>query len=485
MRFFVSLRTVALASVAVVSALATAKLPDGDIKIDRAQNSRTLTVRYSGVNAALVELRVNGKSMATRQVDAKSSTGETNFTLESARLEDGSNTVEVRLYDATGKLVGVQKTDVQVDRSASGPVYLARPRAWASIQGPVAISVGFQVAMKNVYVSFFIDDEFKSLRNVPPYEFLWDTTKVDNGWHEVQAWVVDESNQTFKTQRMRVYVNNPGGRTQREETPIVPRQQNEPPLETANGARATTGAGAGLKPTTAAGQATGPKAVDTANLVALASNPVEDATTVRAATKGAIAPSGVAMGPRAMRPTGGRMAGNGKHGFEMPSATAQPDRTGVVAVLPPATTVKAVPPATTPKAARLSIGYGTRLPKDGAYDVVVDGETVAFDVRPRVEAGIALTPFRHLFEHFGGKVGWEHETKTVSGSGLGSDLWFRIGESEGHVGVGTIKFERAAFIERGRAIVPMSFFSAALGFEVAYDPGTGHVLVTAAKKAGN
>ena len=51
----------------------------------------------------------------------------------------------------------------------------------------------------------------------------------------------------------------------------------------------------------------------------------------------------------------------------------------------------------------------------GAVRVLHD---VSFDVMPRVEAGIALTPFRHLFEHVGGKVGWQGDAKVVTANGM-------------------------------------------------------------------
>ena len=208
-------KTLFLVVLAVLMGTAQAGLIDGTVLINRAANNRTITVRYDGVSAALVEMRVNGESVASRTVDAKTAGGETNFALNPAMLVDGDNSIEIRLYDGAGKLVATERTSVFVDRKPTGPVFMERPTAGSTVMGPVQLSLGLKQNLRNLYVSFFIDDEFTSLKNYPPYTYLWDTSRVTNGWHEVQAWVVDEANRTFKTEKMRVFVNNPGGRTNR------------------------------------------------------------------------------------------------------------------------------------------------------------------------------------------------------------------------------------------------------------------------------
>jgi len=102
-------RTMALAGVAALSAGSFAFMLDTNIVIERALNSPTLTVKYDGANASLVELRVNGESLATKSVSATANKGETTFTLAVSDLKDGDNDVEIRLYDKAGKVVGSQK----------------------------------------------------------------------------------------------------------------------------------------------------------------------------------------------------------------------------------------------------------------------------------------------------------------------------------------------------------------------------------------
>ena len=94
---------------------------DAQIVIDRALDSPTLTVRYNGVSAALIELKVNGVSLGTRTAVASKESGETNFTLNLSDLRDGDNDIEVRLFDRTGRLVGHEHTNIQTEAVQNGP----------------------------------------------------------------------------------------------------------------------------------------------------------------------------------------------------------------------------------------------------------------------------------------------------------------------------------------------------------------------------
>lgn len=204
-----------LAAFVAIGASALGITDDTQIKISRALNSPTLAVKYSGVHVALVELRMNGESFGTRTMDDVPVSGETTFTLDLLSLRDGENNLEIRLYDKAGHVVGTQKTVITTDSNVKSPVFLNSPKMGETVQGPVEISVGFGRDFKNVYVSFFIDNQFKSMMNFPPYNYTWDSSRETNGWHELEAWVVDDTSATFKTRKLRIFVNNPGGRTYR------------------------------------------------------------------------------------------------------------------------------------------------------------------------------------------------------------------------------------------------------------------------------
>src|SRR5208283_6046347 len=89
------------------------------------------------------------------------------------------------------------------------------------------ISVGFNKTFANSFVSFFIDNQLRSMSNTPPFSYIWDTSRDANGWHEVESWLVDNSNTTYRTKKIRIFVNNPSGHTIRQQEP---RQKGEPDL---------------------------------------------------------------------------------------------------------------------------------------------------------------------------------------------------------------------------------------------------------------
>lgn len=475
-------RIALLAGLAMTAVAASATFIPQEVKVARASDNRTLTVRYSKAKAVLVELRVNGATMATRTVSDEVSAGETNFTLDTTKMKDGANTVEIRLFDAQGNVIATDKSDVILDRSATGPVFLNKPKSGDTVQGYVDISVGFKSELRNSYVSFFIDDEFKALKNYPPYSFLWDTSRVDNGWHEVEAWVVDEASNTYRTERMKVFVNNPGGRTPRMTFTPVPTKVEpaKPAPAKANPAKAVT-----AKPETAKPVAKAPS-----NTVLTEAVPEPKlALSGRTGAKEASVQPGTMTSERLMRPTGLRTAGSKATSTDLhtpnvsapgvPKISAVKVESSVPATAAPSKVSNPVEaPAPT---ALVSVSRGSKLPDIGYYPIYVNGTPVKFDVMPRVEEGVALTPFRHLFEHAGGKVGWSNATKTVEAQGLGLEIGFTIGQSFAKVNGGRIDIERASFLEGGRAIVPLSFVQQLLNVDIKYDPATKHVLVTKVK----
>ena len=131
----------ALAGLLALSLTATALDTDATIRIDRALNSPTLTVKYTGAAAALAELRLNGESYGTRVLDPSNEKGETNFTLGSTVLNDGENQVEIRLFDKNGTLLGTQRTTVFAEKTKTPDVFLSNPRSGQTLQGSTEIKV--------------------------------------------------------------------------------------------------------------------------------------------------------------------------------------------------------------------------------------------------------------------------------------------------------------------------------------------------------
>lgn len=480
-------RSLVAAGLMAIAACASAFSLDPQIMIDRALNSPTLTVRYTGAEAALVELKVNGESLGTRSVDAHKSSGETNFTVSIADLKDGDNEVEIRLFDRTGRMIGHDKTNISTEQTLQGPVFIKAPKMGQTIQGSLPVSVQFGRDLKNAYVSFFVDGNFKSMTNFPPFEYNWDTTRDANGWHELEAWAIDDSNETHKTRKVRVFVNNPGGRTDRPGAVETATPSRNPMHDTG-----VVGEEKGLRGITVSRGSVVHMTTGHAPSVGLydgAKNRIRPTVGTPSGLKPTPRFTVVASGPRHMTPTGTRVAkvakvivktaGNAANTH----ALSQPTHTSYVSIRATQNTgafgaVRNVTAAST----LLPITYGTRLPNIGSFVVVLNTEYMNFDVPTRVDNGVPMAPFRHLIEKSGGSVKWEHLAKSVSANADGQSIFFKIGNSTGKINNVSKTMEHAPYIDGGRSIVPLSFVRDALKVNVDYDKETGHVLITSTKK---
>ncbi|MBX3110938.1 MAG: hypothetical protein KF857_02930 [Fimbriimonadaceae bacterium] len=456
----------------LLGSVARASLIDASILIEKAANNKSITVKYEGAAAASVEMRVNGVSILAKNLDDAATAGETEFAVDTAYLKDGDNLVEIFLFDKEGKKLGSEKTQIKVDRTGMGPAYIAKPLNSSTVMGNVDIQLGFKSSLSNVYVSFFINDEFKALKNYPPYNYLWDTTRVPNGWHEVQALVVDETNATFRTEKFRLFVNNPGGMTKRfGASAVAPAKPSEAPK------------------TTPAVAPTAPKTTPT-----VAPNSVKPSVTEPAGFKpaegaskaSATAPANTVKPEINATPTGPAVTKPEKPAtIEIDGskpATTKPEVTKPVSTKPVETTkpTEATQPAVKPtKPAKdlVAVNFGVRVPNMGAYAVYFEGKKVKFDVQPQAKDGVPLTPFRHLMEHQGAVVDWHKKDQTVTSTMPGQTIWFQIGNDTAKVNGQDFRLEMAPFITHGRSIVPLSFISEALNVDVDYDPATGHVLI--------
>ena len=442
----------ALAGAAALSAGSFAFMLDTNIIIERALNSPTLTVKYDGANASLVELRINGESFATKTVSAAANKGEISFTLTVSDLKDGDNEVEIRLFDKTGKVVGSQKQTMATDQANKGPVYITGPKQGAEVHGITEIKVGFGKELKNIWVSFFVDNDHKEISNTPPYTYTWDTQRETNGWHTVEAWAVDPNSNTYKSKQVRVFVNNPGGRTERHTLgttePSVATKTNKPEVTSSEPKQLAKDPVKIDKPV--AVKVNNSKVIEPVTTKSPTIAKVEDHKTGKAAIK---VGSSVAMGNQDMIPTGTRVAAGG---FGSKVRNYAYEAAG-----------KAV-----------SIDKGVRLNGVTSFNVLYNGSYVEFDVQPRVDDGIPMTPSRHLLEKAGRKVQWENENKAVTAKTDGKNIWFKVGDATAKINDLPFTLELAPYIDRGRTIVPLSFMKDALNVNIQFDPGTGHVLIT-------
>lgn len=451
---WIKLGLFALALVGGTAANAAFTVPD--VVIERAVNGQSINVRFTQVAARLVELRVNGISVGTRAVNGAEA-NEVKFRTDATTLNDGKNLIEVLVFDGDGNLLETQKSNLDVEAPTNADVEISAPKAGATIQGLVDIRVALKNSLRVRMVSFIVDGDMRSMTNVAPYQYVIDTEMLTNGWHEVQILVVDESNRSARSRKVRVFVNNPGGRTDRvgvPTAPVVPVVADVPLATMAGGYAAVLAKPAPVKPMKVQ------------------------------------APAASTTGARSLTPTGRRVVAPKPVAKPAPKPVAKPStKPARVAPLPAIATAK--PPVqakpapvaqANTAAATVRIAHGTRLNVSVSLTLTYNARTLSLDVPARVQEGIALSPFRHLYEAAGGKVKWAHEDKTVNAIGAARNATVKIGSKTALLNGQKTTLEYAAFIDHGRTIVPLSFISDTLNVNVDVDPKTGHVLITKRSK---
>lgn len=104
-------------------------------------------------------------------------------------------------------------------------------------------------------------------------------------------------------------------------------------------------------------------------------------------------------------------------------------------------------------------------------NVMVDGQCIPFpDARPELKNGRTMVPLRSAMEHLGAKVDYDSETKTAQVSMDGLSFTHVIGTDTLTLSDGSaVKMDVPSYIQDGRTMVPVRFFSEVLGYEVLWD----------------
>jgi hypothetical protein len=307
------------------------------------------------------------------------------------------------------------------------------------------------------------------MSNFPPFNYVWDTERETNGWHEIEAWAIDDTSATYKTRKIRVFVNNPGGRTDRPGAGVDLAMSTNP-VKTAvtgvdAGMKAVGNVGASAVITRPAGLPPAIHATGTPS-----TNAIRAAMGSMSGTKAIVPGSAIATGLQHMTPTGTRIA-----------HTAIKNAAHALSVVHPKGLPPGVVSAVNTAAHLVPITKGQRIPNLGAFAVVFDSQYVHFDVQPRVDDGVPMTPFRYLIEKGGGSVSWENMSKSVNADADGHKIFLQIGDKDAKINDAIVSLELAPYLDHGRTIVPLSFIRDALNVNVEYDKDTNHVLITRIK----
>lgn len=457
----------------------------------------------AGIRAA--ELHVDGVRWARRDFETALAKYVLSFEVDGRTLAAGAHRVVVKLVAEDG---GVSEAELPLQVDAPRATAQAKPansgygpemsfRALPKkLVGTVEVGVDIKEANLNPYVSFFVDRQFKTLKNYPPYAFIWDTTSVSNGYHVVEATGYLESSNATSTQRMQVYVDNPGGFTPK--AVAVPSTTPEPSV------RSSAARSVDIKPVVTPAAA----AARLSAVPAAVSRIASSALAVAADATVTAAPTGIAGvvpgGARVMAIRADRLAPAAEASRSLVSGMGLSAAPAMVSAVPAGRPVAVAP--ISPSVPKLAVTVSTgpvrrpvvtvaprpvapaitplaKLPELNARNLLVafDGVQIAFDVAPRIENGLPLAPFRQIFEHTGGTVTWAHSAKTVRAVNTEREIVFKVGGGAARVNGEPVGMDRSSYIERGRAIVPLSFVGKALDVEVDFDPVTGRLQINSRK----
>ncbi|MDI9476853.1 MAG: stalk domain-containing protein [Natronincolaceae bacterium] len=109
--------------------------------------------------------------------------------------------------------------------------------------------------------------------------------------------------------------------------------------------------------------------------------------------------------------------------------------------------------------------------------VYVENKQIEMPVAPIIEDGRTLVPVRAIFESMGATVGWDGETRTVTGQTEDKIIKLIIGDKTALVNNQKVELDVPAQIIDGSTLVPARFVAESLGAEVDWDNNTRSVLV--------
>ncbi|CUU35161.1 MAG: hypothetical protein K6U12_07240 [Armatimonadetes bacterium] len=449
-------------------------------------SANQVVLQFERVRPAYVEILVNGQVIATRTVQGAQIT----LGLTSMGLAPGTHEAVIRLYDRQGRLIGETRAPVELQPDPYAPVNLIIPRNGTRVSGTIPVEARLNL-QGNMYVTFFVDGQARALRNFAPYIYQWDTTQATNGWHTLEVWVFD-GKQTFKTPPTRVFVNNPGGRTERQMEPELSGEMVEPAVVAVESSPSAE----------LSGLRTGEMAGSAAPLELRLSTPANEAIPSVPAEPAL----SVALAPAETNPAAWRTApGTGQPQFEarftapeVPPSTrftptpvyqwqpgwrvakAEPQMRGQKLTVPPvlASAPKSAAP-TAYESAVLLFRHGTRLPSTiRTFELVWNGRVIVPDVAPRVEEGIPLVTVRHALESAGATIRWDNQHKQATILLGEKTLVLDVRANRATLNEIPLTLDAPLQIVNGRVIVPAALLGEVLNADILFDLTTHQLILT-------
>lgn len=472
----------------------------GSFKLDVSFRSR------SAAPIVTAELWVDGVRWVRRDLEKPLAKSVLSFDVDSSTLLEGTHSIQVKVFAQDG---AAATTQVEVLAAGAGsPAAAARtgagdpemtfrsPGNGNRVSGTVEIQIDApDKGGVNPYVTFYVDRQFKTLKNYPPYSFTWDTTEVPNGAHTIEAMGYLESTNTTATRRIQIFVDNPGGNTVRMKDVADLRKPREGKEETSAAKLASLVSRREVQPVQRLADIAGAltardvrAAEPTAPRIARRASALAPLASVEPDVLSAVTPSmlrSAIAAPQLASEARADVGVSPARLADIQTAALQPVQGRPVAATPLTRTPVRLSIAGPVRAIQINRGNLSPAGRPVSFvpdvrqglQVAFDGTQIAFDVQPRVEKGLPLAPFRQIFEHTGGQVMWVPSTRVVRAVNAEREIVLSVNGGTAVVNGESVMLERAPFIERGRTIVPLSFIGKALDVKVDYDPSTGRLSI--------
>ncbi|WP_276353185.1 stalk domain-containing protein [Cohnella caldifontis] len=109
--------------------------------------------------------------------------------------------------------------------------------------------------------------------------------------------------------------------------------------------------------------------------------------------------------------------------------------------------------------------------------VVLDAESVPFDVPPFIQDGNTMVPFRVLFEKLGLSITWMADTQTILGEKEGTRIRMQVGQTAAEVNGKTITLAVPPTLVSGSTFVPLRFVAESLDAKVGWDGSSNQAMI--------
>lgn len=125
------------------------------------------------------------------------------------------------------------------------------------------------------------------------------------------------------------------------------------------------------------------------------------------------------------------------------------------------------------------------VPVIAAPTVILDREQLTFtDTQPIIEDGRTLVPLRSIFEAMGAKVSWNQDTQTATAIKGNTTVVLKIGSTEPTINGQVKKLDVPAKIIDGHTLAPLRFVGEAFGGSVGWDQGSQTITILSKPASG-